>query len=240
MNANKGKCIIINDILDFMQNDYTYQNIEKLSYYDIRRSLKYDMNYTWKKSGQRGPNSLRNNITSDRLIFKTFIDKLKMAEYLIIYIDECTFSSAALPLYSWMPRGINAENVIRPTNARFNCISEQWNSNIYFVVKQETTNENSFLKFIIDLHLELKKRVSANYYAKRTIYLMDNAKIHKTKAIQQKLKELKIVAFTLPPYSPELNMIEHTFGGIKKRLARRNLSVKEFKNSLTKEISIYS
>ena len=41
---------------------------------------------------------------------------------------------------------------------------------------------------------------------------MDNARIHKTDKIVKLIKENKLIVFTFPPYSPQLNKIEHTFG----------------------------
>ena len=64
---------------------------------------------------------------------------------------------------------------------------------------------------------------------------MDNARIHKTDKIIKLIKENKLVVFTFPPYSPELNKIEHTFGVIKK-MSFQNLNTKEFKHIIIEEI----
>ena len=48
--------------------------------------------------------------------------------------------------------------------------------------------------------------------------MYDNAAIHKTKKVRLLIKKLKWVVFTIPPYSPELNQIEHTFGILKLRI----------------------
>ena len=52
--------------------------------------------------------------------------------------------------------------------------------------------------------------------------MYDNAAIHKTKKVKQLVKKLKWIVFTIPPYSPELNQIEHTFGILKLRISKRN------------------
>ena len=67
----------------------------------------------------------------------------------------------------------------------------------------------------MQLDNELKFRLAKNTYEKRIVIMFDNASIHKTKAVKQKIKKLKWVAFTIPPYSLELNQIEHTFGILK-------------------------
>ena len=65
---------------------------------------------------------------------------------------------------------------------------------------------------------------------------MDNARIHRTDKIKQLLKNYKVVAFTFPPYSPELNKIENTFGRLKNKLSFKNLNTKEFKHVIIEEI----
>ena len=80
----------------------------------------------------------------------------------------------------------------------------------------------------MELDKELRIRLDQNTYEKRMIVIYDNASIHKTKKVRIIIKRLKWVVFTIPPYSPELNQIEHTFDFLKVRIYKRNLSIKEF------------
>ena len=68
------------------------------------------------------------------------------------------------------------------------------------------------------------------------IVIYDNASNHKTKKVRIIMKKLKWVVFTVPPYSPELIQIEHTFGILKVRRAKRNFNIKEFKENIREEI----
>ena len=45
---------------------------------------------------------------------------------------------------------------------------------------------------------------------------MDNVRNHRTDKIVKMIKEHELVVFKIPPYSPELNVIENTFGRLKK------------------------
>ena len=81
----------------------------------------------------------------------------------------------------------------------------------------------------MELDKELRIRIDQNRYEKRMIVIYDNASIHKTKKVKIKIKMLNWVVFTIPPYSPELNQIEHTFGIYKVRIAKRNYNIKELK-----------
>ena len=88
----------------------------------------------------------------------------------------------------------------------------------------------------MELDKELRIRLDQNTYEKRMIVIYDNASIHKTKKVRIIMKKLKWVVFTIPPYSPELNQIEHTFGILKVRISKRNFNIKEFKEIIREEI----
>ena len=70
----------------------------------------------------------------------------------------------------------------------------------------------------------LRFRLAKNTYEKRMVIMFDNESIHKKKAVKQLNKKLKWVAFTIPPYFPELNQIEHTFGIFKTKISKRNFN----------------
>ena len=88
----------------------------------------------------------------------------------------------------------------------------------------------------MELDKELRIRLDQNTYEKRMIVIYDNASIHKTKKVRVIMKKLKWVVFTIPPYSPELNQIEHTFGILKVRISKRNFNIKKFKEIIKEEI----
>ena len=88
----------------------------------------------------------------------------------------------------------------------------------------------------MELDKKLRIRIDQNTYEKRMIVIYDNASIHKTKKVRIIMKKLNWVMFTIPPYSPELNQIEHTFGILKVRIAKRNFNIKEFKEIIREEI----
>ena len=83
----------------------------------------------------------------------------------------------------------------------------------------------------MELDKEFRIRLDKNTYEKRMIVIYDNASIHKTKRVRVIMILLKWVVFTIPPYSPELNQIEHTFGLLKVRISKRNFNITSSKRS---------
>jgi putative transposase len=67
--------------------------------------------------------------------------------------------------------------------------------------------------------LEFFKELRQANCAKIMIIILDNAKIHKAKIVQEFCQENKIILVYLPPYSPNLNPIEFMWKDLKKRLS---------------------
>ena len=146
-------------------------NSDQFTYYEVRKWLTEVLGYSWRKSNVRPPRSLRPGLDEDRIIFKDFISKQEIAKFLIVYVDEWSLNPSTIPLYSWMKRGEPASIVIRSTTERYNSIAAQWEDNVYFMIKNETSNEESIIIFIKLLIEQLKKTVSKKQLELRTVLL---------------------------------------------------------------------
>ena len=135
-----------------------------------------------------------------------------------------------------MKRGCDAKRVIRPSSQRFNVIAAQWSKEAYFMIKSKTTNEDRFWDFLKQIDKELRLMLAKATCERRMVVMFDNASIHKTKEVKLLVKKLGWVVFKIPPYSPELNQIEHTFGILKSKILRRNMNGKELKQIVVEEI----
>ena len=129
------------------------------------------MNYSWRKANVRPPRSLRNGLEEDRTIFREMIWMLVKSKFVIVYIDEWSFNPSSIPLYSWMKKGEQPEKIIRSTTDRYNSIAAQWEKNIYFMIKDETSNEESVWCFINLLMKQLKLTISKGQLERRTVFL---------------------------------------------------------------------
>ena len=66
--------------------------------------------------------------------------------------------------------------------------------------------------------------------------MFENASIHKTLEVKFLVKKLRWVVSTIPPYSPELNQIEHTFGILKSKISKKNFNGKTMMQIVKEEI----
>ena len=70
-----------------------------------------------------------------------------------------------------MKKGEPAEKIIRNTTERYNSIAAQWDKYVYFMIKNETSNEENILNFINLLRNQLMLTVSKKQLEIRTVFL---------------------------------------------------------------------
>ncbi len=75
-------------------------------------------------------------------------------------------------------------------------------NNLFFEMLETTLDTDKLIEF-------MERFVSQ--IVKRTVVILDNCPIHKSKKFKAKIEEWKqndLLVYFLPPYSPELNLIE--------------------------------
>ena len=189
MMNNKRRLVVVNQIVDYINNYRFNKQHNDTTYYEVYSILKKELNFSWRKASQSPPRWFQESLEEARNIFKQFILKLKEREFIIVWIDESSFNSAALPLYSWMLKGKDPYRNIRNSSERFNVIAAQWRKKVYFMLKRSTTKEEQFKEFLMQLYNEIRFRLAKSTYEKRMVIMFDNASIHKTKAVKQLIKK---------------------------------------------------
>jgi transposase len=130
--------------------------------------------------------------------------------YIDLYFgDESHFGLTPNVPYAWQTK----ENPILLPAAKgkfLNVVGLMSRKNdLFFEVNETTFNTDKFILFMDKF---------ANLIVKKTVVILDNSPIHRSKKFMAKIREWKkkdLLIFFLPPYSPELNLIEILWRRIK-------------------------
>lgn len=72
------------------------------------------------------------------------------------------------------------------------------------------------------------------------IVILDNATFHKSEKITQLITEVGCSLCYLPPYSPDLNEIEHYWFPIKNRVRKTEGTIEDFRNRVDRAVCLAS
>lgn len=168
------------------------------------------LGYIWKRARL----SLKSKRNQDDFELKQQqIESLKELEdsgFIDLYFgDESHFGLTPNVPYAWQTK----QNPILLPAAKgkfLNVVGLMSRKNdLFFEVNQTTFNTDKFILFMDKF---------ANQIVKRTVVILDNSPIHKSKKFMDRIrawKEKDLLIFFLPPYSPELNLIEILWRRIK-------------------------
>jgi len=129
----------------------------------------------------------------------------------ILFEDESMIRDYQALAHTWFPKG---QQKVIPTYGKHHGVkllgTLDYETGEVFVVEDEHYNAEVFLSFL--------KKVLIKYPNDKIVMILDNARIHRAKLIQPFLEENKhrLELVFLPPYSPELNLIEGLWGWLKK------------------------
>ncbi len=146
------------------------------------------------------------------LEYERFMAK-KPDDELLFFMDAVHPIHNTIASFGWIPKG--SERCLRTNSARQRLnIHGAMNAETYethVLVSEDNINQHS----TIDLLLNLEK-----YYpdVKRIHVILDNARYHYSDAVKAALINSKIHLIFLPPYSPELNLIERLWHVFKKNI----------------------
>jgi len=116
--------------------------------------------------------------------------------------------------YAWQPAGLEGTKRVRANTGRrrLNIIGAI--NPVSFEPTIMLTEENCYAEVIEAFLEEIKK----HYTNATTIcIILDNARYQRSYLVQQKAKALDIELLYLPPYSPNLNLIERLWRYFKKK-----------------------
>lgn len=130
----------------------------------------------------------------------------------LVYVDESGFSGNLPVNSSWIKIGkekciekINDRSIKVNSLGMFNYVKDDFS----WATTQNTVDSDMFIGLF-----ELAK----SDYEVPTFFVLDNYSIHHSKKVKAKIKEWakkKLFLYYLPPYSPELNLIESKWKNLK-------------------------
>lgn len=135
----------------------------------------------------------------------------------LYYGDETQISEEGYVPYGWQFRDENISIGSATGGKKMNCFGMITRANEF---SYQITPEMINTPFIIE-HLDL----FSYHIRKHTVIVLDNAKVHQSKAMLEMRKTWSkrgLFIFYLPPYSPHLNIIERTWKELKARWLEPN------------------
>jgi len=167
---------------------------------------------------------------------KSTLDSLKTiannGKINLLYLDETGFSGNLPVNYSWIKKG--TEKCIEKINnhsIKVNslCMFNYAQKDFYWSTTQNTVDSDMFIGLF-----ELAKPD----FTIPTFIVLDNCSIHRSNKVKKKIKEwakANIFLYFIPPYSPELNIIEPKF----KNLKYHHIHTRHFNNRDELESNIH-
>ena len=129
----------------------------------------------------------------------------------IVYTDESGFKKHSYRQHGWVKRGKVLYGYVHGNNRKTTNLIMAQRNGTWFAA--ETFEENCTAHRVNTwLEETLIPKLTAP-----SVIVMDNAPFHKKAEIKKILKKYGHVALFLPPYSPDFNPIENSFGIIKRR-----------------------
>jgi len=131
----------------------------------------------------------------------------------ILFQDESMIRDYQALAHTWFPIG---QQKVIPTYGKHHGVkligTLDYETGEVFVTEEEHYDAQVFQSFL--------EKVVVKYQGEKIVMILDNARIHHAKLIQPFLEVHKdhLQLVFLPPYSPELNLIEGLWGWLKKSI----------------------
>ena len=138
----------------------------------------------------------------------------------LVFVDECGTHTSLAPIYGWTRKGERLSKKV-PRNRGKNTalrVSITYGGMGCLVVEGATTKAN------FEAYLE---RVLGPTLSLGQVVVMDNLAAHKGERVRELIEGRGCELLYLPPYSPDLNLIEQAFAKVKALLRRATARSRE-------------
>ena len=133
-------------------------------------------------------------------------------QYKLYYIDECGLDSYLYRTHGYAPRGTPVKDLISGKKfKRTNIVAAKNCDKIIAPMVYDGTTDSVLFEHWFEHHF-LKS------IPKYSVAILDNATFHRKKKLRELAKNAECELIFLPPYSPDLNLIENFWAWLKSRL----------------------
>lgn len=132
----------------------------------------------------------------------------------IAYVDETGIDSYQYREYGYAPRGeLLLDRISGRKYARTGIVAAQMGKEIFAPCRYDGTMNYKLFEDWFENHL-------LQELPKETVIVMDNASFHRKEPLYCLAEKYNCCLIFLPPYSPELNPIEHFWSWLKRTLRK--------------------
>jgi len=130
-----------------------------------------------------------------------------------IYFADATHPQHnSIPSYGWIKKGCEKE-------LKANCGRQRLNINGAINIETLESTVRFYQTINADAAIDLFKKIETKHPKANVIYIIvDNARYYRSRLLKKALKGTKIKLIFLPPYSPNLNLIERYWKFFKKKI----------------------
>lgn len=192
------------------------------------RDLLHRIGFTYKKASQTPGGANREKQRQFLDAFESLM-AMKSPETPVLFMDATHPSYNSMPSYGWIAKGKRAE--IPSNNTR----RQQLNINGVLDAETHDTIMLDCERLNADSTIALLKKVEERYVQADQIFVItDNAGYYRAKPVREYVQQSRITLVHLPPYSPNLNLIERVWKFMHKHTVynRHYSSFKEFREEI--------
>ena len=190
------------------------QSGKKYSSYWIKKFVKNEMRYSYKKGSSRPPRYLTKRIQLVKTLFWNELLSMISKGDVIINIDESSFDRSIRREYSWLPNGRSTPIVNDRTKGRAWLTLATWSTGEWLAMAlSETMDSKRFCLFLKILELIISRH--CHNFEKLPTVIIDKARTHSSRLTKKVIESLEFKIRFLAPYCPEVAPVERAFGLIK-------------------------
>ncbi len=135
-------------------------------------------------------------------------------EETVVYVDEAGIDQYLYRPYARAPRGVPVQGKISGRKyERTSIVAGQCMKQIIAPLQYSGTMDSSLFRFWFQTMLLPSLQTGS-------VIVMDNASFHQKKVLHEMARQFGCHILFLPPYSPDLNPIEHFWAWLKSRLRK--------------------